>query len=567
MERITTDPGTLQCPDFTLQDWAAPRDEIIADNPNTTHASAAAILAVGWKAANNEQKRRWAAQVVADQQAEQARADEQQAQELKDEEDKERRRTDAAEEERKKYKQKFVPIPDRPLSVDFVIHSIAESARTTLRKCEFVELYFFTPLGIQAALANPRRMLDASSIGQDENGNLVVTSKADQQAAKGLVQDDDLSMEQFCLATPVFLQQAALAGWPEDRLNMFAQLWGALQNHHWRWHPDPLRVRALIKYQAVQRRQWHVAMLTPGQGYSLALVNEAILSQTYEDLYCEERRLKDAARDAQLYRKYLHPREPRPTLTRPSFFFPRPLPITSRTRVRCVCVPITVVPRLARDAPLTLACDTPRAPPRMNCAASPPPGAPHPLRCDQPHLTGPQPYTNSARHHADERRDGGDSRRSRGRGGIARRRSASPEKSRGWRAHDEKPNDRDGRGSRRRSPSPSRNERRRSRDRRGGFPGGTGDSVTPVCAVCLGRQPGHDMRKCQAAKLWDGSGDTFSTRTANGHLVSKNGHAPLCLDWQRPDGCPAREHGTRHRCSGCGDVAHGATRCRGAQSG
>lgn len=304
MEHISTDPGALQCPDFTLQEWAVTRDEVIAGNPNTTHASAAAILAVGWKAANNEQKRRWTAQQLADQQAEQARTDEQQAEELREEEDRERRRTDAADDERKKYKQKFLPIPDRPLSVDLVIHSIAESARTALRKGELVELYFCTPLGIQAALSNPKRTLDTSSIGQDEDGNLIVTSKADQQAAKGLIQDDDLSMEQFCLATPIFLQQAALAGWPEDRLRMFAQFWSALQNHAWRWHIDPLRVRALIKYQAVQRRRWHVAMQSPGQGYSLALINETILNQTCEEIYYEERSRKDAARDALLHREF-----------------------------------------------------------------------------------------------------------------------------------------------------------------------------------------------------------------------------------------------------------------------
>ncbi|KZP30370.1 hypothetical protein FIBSPDRAFT_726104 [Athelia psychrophila] len=94
-----------------------------------------------------------------------------------------------------------------------------------------------------------------------------------------------------------------------------------------------------------------------------------------------------------------------------------------------------------------------------------------------------------------------------------------------------------------------------------------GDSATPVCAVCLRRQPSHDMWKCQATKLWDGSGHKFSKRMSAGHLVSKNSNTPLCLDWQRPDSCPVREHGTRHHRSGCGDVDHGAMQCRGAQSG
>lgn len=306
MERITTDPNSLQCPDFATQEWEVARDEIVADDPNIGHNGAATILAVGWKATNNQQKRRWATQQVVDQQTEQARATQQQADEAREAEDKERRRAEAAEEERKKYKQKLTPIPDRQLSADLLIYSIAESARATLRKCEFVELYFCTPLGIQAALTNPRRMLEASSIGQDEDGHLTITPKSVIQAARGIIQDDDLSMEQFCLATPIFLQQAALAGWPEDRLQMFAQFWGALQNHKWRWHLDPLRARALIKYQAIHRRQWHVAMQSPGQGYSLAVPDGTILSQIFEELYHEDRQLKDLARDAQPYRE--HPR-------------------------------------------------------------------------------------------------------------------------------------------------------------------------------------------------------------------------------------------------------------------
>lgn len=261
------------------------------------------MLAVGWKATNNKQKRRWAAQQALDQQQEQTRADQQRADELREEEDREQTRADAADEERKKYRQKFIPIPDRPLSIDSIIHVIADSARTTLRKGDLVELYFCTPLGIQAALSNPKRMLEASSIRQDEDGTLTLTPRAALQAVKGLIQDDDLTIEQFCLATPIFLQQAALAGWPEERIRMFAQFWDALQSHQWRWHHDPLRVRALLKYQAVQRHQWHVAMQTPGQGYSLALINKTILGETFEELYREERRLKDLAHDAFPYRE------------------------------------------------------------------------------------------------------------------------------------------------------------------------------------------------------------------------------------------------------------------------
>ena len=91
----------------------------------------------------------------------------------------------------------------------------------------------------------------------------------------------------------------------------------------------------------------------------------------------------------------------------------------------------------------------------------------------------------------------------------------------------------------------SRDEGRWNRDRRGGFTSGTGDDVPPVCAVCLGRQPGHNMRKCQETRLWNGATDAFAKRTAKGYLVARDGNVPLCLDWQRPGQCPDTEHGMR----------------------
>ncbi|KZP09074.1 hypothetical protein FIBSPDRAFT_671800, partial [Athelia psychrophila] len=73
-----------------------------------------------------------------------------------------------------------------------------------------------------------------------------------------------------------------------------------------------------------------------------------------------------------------------------------------------------------------------------------------------------------------------------------------------------------------------------------------------VCAVCLGRQQGHDMRGCQAPKTWDKHYNTFSKHSAGGYLVSREGNNPLCLDWQRPAGCSSHAHDNHHLCSGCG---------------
>lgn len=248
MAQITLDPSTLQCPDFVLAEWDAARNEVVAAEPTTSQALAAVVLAISWKATNNAEKRAWDAQQFADQQEEQVREDQRAAAEAEEREEKEKARADAIDEDRKKHKTKFLPIPTRTLTSSLSIHTIALTARTALKRGDYVELYWCTPTGMKEALSKPNRLLEAASIGRDEEGNLTFTSKSAIEAAKGLVQDEDLSMEQLCLAAPVFIEQAGLAGWPEDRLRMLVQFWDNIQNHLWRWHHDPGRTRALLRY-------------------------------------------------------------------------------------------------------------------------------------------------------------------------------------------------------------------------------------------------------------------------------------------------------------------------------
>lgn len=201
----------------------------------------------------NAEKRAWDAQKLADQQEEQTREDQRVALETTEREEKEKRRADAIDEDRKKHKTKFLPIPTRPLTSSLSIHTIALIVRGALKRGDYVELYWCTPMGMREALSKLNRFLEAASIGQDEDGTLTFTSKSAIEAAKGLVQDEDLSMEQLCLAAPVFIEQAGVAGWPEDRLQILVQFWDNIQNHPWRWHHNLARTRALLRYQGEQR--------------------------------------------------------------------------------------------------------------------------------------------------------------------------------------------------------------------------------------------------------------------------------------------------------------------------
>ncbi|KAJ6510709.1 hypothetical protein C8R45DRAFT_814654, partial [Mycena sanguinolenta] len=84
-----------------------------------------------------------------------------------------------------------------------------------------------------------------------------------------------------------------------------------------------------------------------------------------------------------------------------------------------------------------------------------------------------------------------------------------------------------------------------------------------ACAICLGRHR-HSIATCASECLWDNSGRTRCTRNGNGQIVTPENQI-LCVDWQRPDGCPSSSHDQRHECSGCGKKTHGAQACPRAE--
>ncbi|KAG1748477.1 uncharacterized protein EDB91DRAFT_1079429 [Suillus paluster] len=75
--------------------------------------------------------------------------------------------------------------------------------------------------------------------------------------------------------------------WPEDRVDMHIQFWSALQTHRWRHAADPLKQRALLLYQAQQRRRWHLTAGTV-RGWSLEKINQDLLLEAREELFNEQ---------------------------------------------------------------------------------------------------------------------------------------------------------------------------------------------------------------------------------------------------------------------------------------
>lgn len=308
LPRIPSDPALKTCPDFALPEWDVARAEMIREEGNITEERAIALLARGWKAGNSAEKTLWALQLQRDQQAEQLRGQELDADVEREREDKERERLELVEEDRRKNKLKYVPVPQRPLIGRRQPHIIAQIAIDALRKGGYIELHYFTRKGMADALANPKRAVDTATFGHDEDGNVTLVSKASIDATKGLVPDEEQTMEQLNLAAPIFIEEAGHAGWLPDRIRMLADFWQAIQEHDWRWHTDPLKTKALMVYQAQQRRRWHMVMLNPNpeRGYSLALINEDILLETFHTLLTEELR-RTASANARDFRKRTFP--------------------------------------------------------------------------------------------------------------------------------------------------------------------------------------------------------------------------------------------------------------------
>lgn len=81
-------------------------------------------------------------------------------------------------------------------------------------------------------------------------------------------------------ATPRMIESMELNDWPQDRVNVFIEFWS---NHPWRHSDDTFSRRALLVYQGIQRKRWHIAIGTK-QSWSLAKICTVTLAETRQDL-------------------------------------------------------------------------------------------------------------------------------------------------------------------------------------------------------------------------------------------------------------------------------------------
>ncbi|KAF8814939.1 hypothetical protein BYT27DRAFT_7238623 [Phlegmacium glaucopus] len=289
------DPSLLECPDFASAVFAAARAPFI--NPTTTEDQAIQFLKDIWNAGNQADRIKWQQQNDADEVALtehrqlQSDADLQRAQEEIIEAESTRK------EEMKKNKMKYTPIPDR--DVPTIAPVIASNyAIRKMDKGLYVELWYYTNAGLDDALRGSNTTDDEAMVMlRRPDGSTSWVPSASTRDATGVLDDKDISWEDFCQAAPRMIVAMEEADWPQDRVSMLAKFWGNLQIHELRSSRDPIDQKPLIVYQAEQRRLWHLAISSPRGAYNLSRINEEVVRKTRERVYWEDRRLKDNERD------------------------------------------------------------------------------------------------------------------------------------------------------------------------------------------------------------------------------------------------------------------------------
>jgi hypothetical protein len=296
MPRILVNPNSLTCPDYTLEVFRDTRVPLV--NDNSTHDQAAVVLAGIWTASNAAERLLWQFQVDADEQAAEAlRHQDREALALREAEAA-KEKEDLRKEERKKNHGKFLPIPDRPVPHRPPVIA-AQSATRRMDKGDCVPLWYYTNNGLENALSTYNSTDDdALSLLRGPDGSTSLIPASSTKESKGVVEDQDLDWEDFCIAAPRMIEAMGRANWPPERIQMMSNFWANLQEHPFRSSGAPFEQKALLLYQAEQRRLWHIAINTPHSGYNLSIINESLLRDAKERLFWKDRTRAEAERDS-----------------------------------------------------------------------------------------------------------------------------------------------------------------------------------------------------------------------------------------------------------------------------
>ncbi|KIJ12428.1 hypothetical protein PAXINDRAFT_14752 [Paxillus involutus ATCC 200175] len=274
-----TNPHEEECPNYMLPEFEEAR--LLFTVEGKTDEEAAALLSNLWDFNNNKAKLVWvrehAAEIEARQEEHERTEQEAGRQRLLREQEEEQ----AKQEERKKYKNKFAPIPNRPLPTTSLLLP-SQHALNKLCKGEYVPLYFFTNKGIREAEDDGSGDEDLLTLVQTDRGPTFQTA-ASAKAKKHKVRDEQLSWEEFSQANYRMIAAMKQQEWPDERINMVRDFWVAFETHPWRHDPSEYRKRALLLYQGRVRRDWHKTLGTSA-AFRLLPLREERLNELHQEL-------------------------------------------------------------------------------------------------------------------------------------------------------------------------------------------------------------------------------------------------------------------------------------------
>ena len=275
MPKFIRNPHEVVQPDFTSDDHAA-HQQILTDG-SLTEDQVVATLSNLWVATNKRDKAEWDCRQA-------GRAQEQLGVKWEEEREEEALLEASRTEERKRYKNMFAPVKAiGPVTI------LACKAITCMKKAEYIELWYFTNDGIRAVevatTVPPKDSISFRFVYNEEldTSTLVPVSSLADISGANIVEDINLSWEQFMQAMSHIISFMEQCDWPQDHVNMFVEFWSNIQSHQWRHLYDEFSQRALLVYQGIQHKCWHIYIDTKC-GWSLAEICMVTLTETHEDL-------------------------------------------------------------------------------------------------------------------------------------------------------------------------------------------------------------------------------------------------------------------------------------------
>ncbi|KAG1900360.1 uncharacterized protein F5891DRAFT_952215, partial [Suillus fuscotomentosus] len=155
-----------------------------------------------------------------------------------------------------------------------------------LDKGQYIELYYWTNHGLDDAMVNYHTRDDDSLVPTTgEDGSTVWISSASSKPASGIIADRHLSPADFAQAIPRIVAALEEHDWPQQRVLMLAQFWGAIMLHCYWNSRDSLAQRAIMLFQEEQRRAWHNAIPSSKGAWDISVIDEPTLARTFERVY------------------------------------------------------------------------------------------------------------------------------------------------------------------------------------------------------------------------------------------------------------------------------------------